>query len=213
MGVLLQAYGVETVHILNCKFSTVAQYKKATAKLPDQAKAAGSKFEFKLKDGVIAAEKDVQKIIDGQSSNQLVDCDTAPNFKKNGTFPKAVHVPRVDFWDTNHHILDQATVLQNLKAKSIDVKKPMIFTNSGPKNFCAQAVCQHLGIKDTQVCDLLYKDWKVNDDKLKAAAKEKLDKAAAEKKPEATNNATAPTTNTTAPAETKPQADAPAGQS
>ena len=86
-------------------------------------------------------------------------------------------------------MIDQVTLMKKLNDKKIDTTKPMIFCNAGPKNCCAQAVCMHLGIKNTKIATYDVKDWKAAEEKKKAdkeAPAKQADKQA-DQKPETTN--------------------------
>lgn len=186
MAVILDAIGVKEVHVLDCKFNELPEYKKATKAHPEEPKAAGKDFDFDQAGltKIMATEADVQKVLDGKSTDQLVDTQVSKDFSTKGSFAKAKNVPRVEWWDSNHHVIKEETLHASLKTKTVDMKKPMIFVNGGPKNVTVQAVCRHYGIKDTKWTDFTYAEWKVKDEERKK--KEADAKAAGDKKPDET---------------------------
>jgi 3-mercaptopyruvate sulfurtransferase SseA len=175
---IFSAMGFKEVRVLNTAFGT--HYKKEE-KEQKSAKQAGAASEIKLDDKFFATSAEVKKIVDGSSSDQLVDCRSETAFKK-GAITKAKHLDYTKVW-SNHTMKESADVLKAFKDAGIDIEKPMIFTGGLPAS-TVKAVADHVGFKSLKVYDKTLEEYKA-DIEAKAEADSKA--AAAKTEPKSEN--------------------------
>lgn len=73
-----------------------------------------------------------------------------------------------DVWASSHHQLAEKDVYDAFKKFKLDVDKPMIFAEHGPKSGVFMAVCMHYKMKNTKIAGVTFADWKAIDEKRKA---------------------------------------------
>lgn len=150
---LLSAMGFKEVRVMNFKFGAHWPKSESTLKTEKRSAAAG---EFKMNEKFFASVADVKKIVDGVSSDQLIDCRSEVAFKK-GAIPKAKHFAYNKVW-SNHAMKESSEVLKAFKDAGIDIEKPMIFTG-GLSATVVKAVADHIGFKDVKVFEKTLEEY------------------------------------------------------
>jgi 3-mercaptopyruvate sulfurtransferase SseA len=157
---------------------------QAAENLRDPVKAGGKDFDFHLPNSLWATEEEVDKIVAGKSTTQLVEVKPKLAVEKEGLFPKAINLSEIDVFSHSHHTQETAVITQILRDKKIDIEKPIILVGVLPKACVVKLVLHYMGYNNVRICDTNFKQYtarvaqqKKEKEEKDAAAKAKADAA------------------------------------